>query len=76
MRACTKRPSSTRAQVAEGIASADANADADRERIQRACEEAIDHIPRELWPEMVDALKQHRALTLWLQGASALTKRP
>ena len=62
-------------RVAAGFASNEAKTDAERERIRKACDEAIDHIPRDLWPDMLTALRQHRALKLWIESASALTKR-
>lgn len=53
-----------------------ASRDAEHERLRRACDEALDALPPEMWPEMLGALKNHRALRLWLESASALTKRP
>lgn len=62
-------------RVAPGIAEQISAQDAERERLSKACEEALDSIPRELWPEMLTALRQHRALRLWLESANALTKQ-
>lgn len=50
--------------------------DAEHERMRRACDEALDALPPEMWPDMLSALKNHRALRLWLESANALTNRP
>lgn len=54
---------------------ATASRDAEHERLRRACEEALDALPPEMWPDMLGVLRNHRALRLWLESANALTKQ-
>jgi transcriptional regulator with XRE-family HTH domain len=49
--------------------------DSERARMIKACDEALDAIPREHWDDVLRALKKHRALRLWIESTDELTKR-